>query len=70
MTACFKLNRWLGDAVSVSARAKTVVKMRTDLETQELVGVRIPDHIDILVSIHAMCQLPFRRRGIACLEGD
>ena len=37
----------------MSARAKTVVKMRTDPETQELVGVRIPDHIDILVRFYA-----------------
>jgi hypothetical protein len=42
--------RWLGDAASVSAKAKIVVKFRTDAETGEPTAVRIPDHLDILVS--------------------
>ena len=41
--------RWLGDAASVSAKAKTVVKVRTDGDTGEPTAVRIPDHLDILV---------------------
>ncbi len=41
--------RWLGDALSVSAKAKTVVKVRMDEETDEATAVRIPDHLDILV---------------------
>ena len=41
--------RWLGDAASVSAEAKGVVKVRTDAETGEPTAVRIPDHLDILV---------------------
>ena len=58
--------RWLGDAVAVTARAKTVVKVRTDAESGEPVGVRIPDHLDILVS-------PFRHRAssstlVACMQ--
>ena len=46
--------RWLGDAASVSAKAKTVVKVRTDGDTGEPTAVRIPDHLDILVcpSLH------------------
>lgn len=44
------LCRWVGDAVSVTAQAQTVVKMRTDLETGEPTAVLIPDHVDILVS--------------------
>ena len=36
--------------MAVTARAKTVVKVRTDTETDAPQGVMIPDHIDILVS--------------------
>ena len=49
--------RWLGDASSVSAKAKFVVKVRTDGETGEPVAVRIPDHLDILVSLVTSSQL-------------
>ncbi|EIE27170.1 hypothetical protein COCSUDRAFT_64103 [Coccomyxa subellipsoidea C-169] len=55
------LQRWLGDAASVSAKAKTVVKVRTDGDTGEPTAVRIPDHLDILaeLAIGAQAHLVF-----------
>ena len=41
--------RWVGDALAVQARAKTVVRLREDQQTGELRSVHIPDHLDILV---------------------
>ena len=43
------MRRWVGDAVAVQARAKTVVRLREDQETGECRPVHIPDHLDILV---------------------
>ncbi|CAL8462816.1 g2350 [Coccomyxa elongata] len=53
------LQRWLGEALSVSAKAKFVVKVRTDGETGEPVAVRIPDHIDILADLAIGAQAHF-----------
>ncbi len=41
--------------MSVTAHAKTIVKVRTDTETGEPAAVQIPDHVDILVSNPAAC---------------
>ncbi|KAK9907419.1 hypothetical protein WJX75_003268 [Coccomyxa subellipsoidea] len=53
------LQRWLGDAASVSAKAKIVVKFRTDAETGEPTAVRIPDHLDILADLAIGAQAHF-----------
>ncbi|KAK9817028.1 hypothetical protein WJX72_008581 [[Myrmecia] bisecta] len=45
------LQRWVGDANSVTALAKTVVKLRKDPETNEPKGVQVPDHINILADM-------------------
>ena len=40
--------RWVGDAVSVTAVGRTVVKRRTNTETGQPEAVQVPDHVDIL----------------------
>lgn len=42
------LQRWVGDASSVTALARTVVKRRSDPATGAPEAVHVPDHIDIL----------------------
>lgn len=42
--------RWVGEATSVVAKGKTFTPMRLD-EEGRLMGVRIPDHIDIVADL-------------------
>ena len=42
--------RWVGEATSVVAKSKTFTPMRKD-EQGRLMGVRIPDHIDIIADL-------------------
>jgi predicted dehydrogenase len=42
--------RWVGEATSVVAKSKTFTPMRKD-EQGRLMGVRIPDHIDITADL-------------------
>ena len=42
--------RWVGEATSVVAKSKTFMPMRKD-EQGRLMGVRIPDHIDIIADL-------------------
>lgn len=45
------LARWVGGATKVVAMTKTVTKLRTNAETSSLVGVTIPDHVDIIAEM-------------------
>jgi predicted dehydrogenase len=50
------LARWVGHARSVFACAKQVVKMRTAADGASAVGVRVPDHIDIVADMDCGAQ--------------
>ncbi len=50
------LARWVGHACSVFARCKQVVKLRTAADGTRAVGVRVPDHVDIIADMDCGAQ--------------
>ncbi len=53
--------RWVGEATSVMARTKVVVRQRLDLDTGEARQTTIPDHVEIVaeMAIGALAHLSF-----------
>ncbi len=50
------LARWIGHARSVFARCRQVVKLRTTSDGERAVGVRVPDHVDIIAEMDCGAQ--------------
>lgn len=50
------LARWVGHARTVFARCKQVVKLRTASDGTRAVGVRVPDHVDIIADMECGAQ--------------
>ncbi len=50
------LARWVGHACNVFARCKRVVKLRTSSDGTHAVGVRIPDHVDVIADMDCGAQ--------------
>lgn len=62
------LMRWVGVATRVTATGKTFVNTRTDWEGRR-VGVRIPDHIDILADLACGAQAHIQVSSVTGLAG-
>lgn len=60
------LMRWLGEAIRVTAVAKTFVKMRPSADGKGLHAVKIPDHLDVIAEMACGAQVHF---GLSRVSG-
>jgi predicted dehydrogenase len=63
------LMRWVGEAVRVTAMAKTFVPMRQDAETGRMRAVSVPEHVNVIADMACGAQAGFMVSSVAGMAG-